>query len=68
MDTLRNRAGVILGLRHVEKSAPIKRLVDGSRFVKLSAGNNEHDLKILANPQSYLLLTKEFAPVILGEV
>lgn len=64
--TLRNRAEVIIGPRQVGKSTMLDHIVDGHRFIKLT-GEDEGDLSILADPQSYLALTRQFPNIIIDE-
>lgn len=64
--TLRNRAEVIIGPRQVGKTTMLEHLVRDRRCIQLT-GEDEDDLRILADPQSYLALTRQFANVIIDE-
>ena len=51
--TLRNRAEVIFGPRQVGKTTMLEHLVRDRQCIKLT-GEDEDDLRILADPKSYL--------------
>lgn len=63
---LQKRAELILGPRQVGKSTMFNHLVQNQRFIMLT-GEDEDDLSILADPKSYLSLTKQFPNVIIDE-
>lgn len=64
--TLRNQAEVIIGSRQVGKSMMFGHIVRDRRFITLT-GEDENDLRILADPQSYLSLTRQFPNIIIDE-
>ena len=64
--TLRNRAEVIFGPRQVGKTTMLEHLVRDRQCIKLT-GEDEDDLRILADPKSYLSLTQQFPNIIIDE-
>lgn len=64
--TLRNRAELVIGPRQVGKTTMLDHLVQNQRFIKLT-GEDESDLRILADPKSFLTLTQQFPNVIIDE-
>lgn len=57
---------MIIGPRQVGKSTMLEHIVRDRRFIKLT-GEDENDLSILADPQSYLTLTRQFPNIIIDE-